>query len=292
MDWALIESLFVALMPSEATLWLLSYIIAMLVLAWWENRTPAFRTPAKRERRWPTNLSIGLINVVLATLVPVSAVLAAGWAESNAYGLLNAVTLPWFAVFAATVLIRSLAGYLFHVLMHKVPLFWRLHRVHHSDTHLDVSTAIRSHPLEYVALLLFMVPITLAFGLNPVVLAAYEIVEVAINLSGHANLRIPERADRAIRLLFVTPNMHCVHHSSWHRETDSNYGNVLSIWDRLFRTYRAAPRNGYEGLQIGLNEIREDCASNLVWQLKSPLFDIKAPKKGENKPSSLSPQGD
>jgi len=276
-DWFVIEGLILALLPDTASLWLFGYIFAIGLLAWLEHRSPAFADAPVRATRWPTNLGIGVINIGLATLVPVSAVLAAEWAQRNGFGLLNTVAAPWLVAAVATVLARSLAGYAFHVLMHKVPMLWRLHRVHHSDTHLDVSTALRSHPLEFVTLLFVMVPVTVAFGLNPVVLAAYEIVEATINLAGHTNVRLPERLDRALRILLVTPNMHCVHHSSWHHETDSNYGNVFSIWDRLFRTYRDGPRGGYDGMQIGLKEIRDERASNLLWQLKSPALDYRKP---------------
>src|SRR5437762_13921903 len=125
-------------------------------------------------------------------------------------------------------------------------------RVLHSATHLDISTRLRSHPLVFAALFLTMVPLAIAFGLDRWALAAYEIVESITNLLSHANLRLPEPLDRALRWLLVTPNMHCLHHSSHLPETDSNYSQVFSLWDRLFGTYSAAPRAGYDAMQIGL----------------------------------------
>jgi len=117
-----------------------------------------------------------------------------------------------------------------------------------------------------------MTSLAVLFGLNPLALAAFEVFESIINAVSHANLRLPERIDRPLRWLFVTPNMHCLHHSSYQPETDSNYGQVFSIWDRMFGTYSAAPKAGYDAMEIGLKEIRDDRASDIVWQLKSPLI--------------------
>jgi sterol desaturase/sphingolipid hydroxylase (fatty acid hydroxylase superfamily) len=215
---------------------------------------------------------LGVINLVLATLTPLSAVLAAQWALSNGVGLLNLVAGPWWFTLAATFAIRSLAGYGFHVLLHKTPLLWRIHRIHHADTHLDVTTTIRTHPFEFALQFLVMVPLALACGLDPWALAAYELLEAFVNLAAHANLRLPHRLDRTLRWVVVTPNMHCLHHSAYRPETDSNYGQLLSVWDRLFGTYSAAPRGGYDAMLIGLQEPRDDRASDFWWQLRWPAL--------------------
>jgi sterol desaturase/sphingolipid hydroxylase (fatty acid hydroxylase superfamily) len=210
-------------------------------------------------------------------------VLGAEWARQNGIGLLNALHANWWTTFAATVLIRTLATYLFHVLTHKIPLLWRFHRVHHSDTHLDVSTAIRAHPAEFIFLFLLMVPVAVVFGLDPVVLAGVQVFELSLALFNHANIRLSERWDRVLRWLVVTPNMHSLHHSSWQPETDSNYSGTLSFWDRIFGTYSAAPRNGYDGLKIGLKNIDFDQASDIVWQLKSPALEIERARQASSR---------
>jgi sterol desaturase/sphingolipid hydroxylase (fatty acid hydroxylase superfamily) len=258
--------------PDPQTLWFVGFWALMAAFAWLETLSPAFRGPPMRAQRWPTNFGFGVINTLLIPLAPVSAVIAAQWASSNDFGLLNLLKAPWWVTVAATIIVRSLAGYVFHFVMHKVPLFWRLHRVHHSDVHLDVSTAVRSHPVELVALILTMGVLALVFGLEPWALAFYEIAENAINLAAHANLRLPERIDRLLRLLFVTPNMHSLHHSSFQPETDSNYGQLFSVWDRLFGTYTVAPRRGFDGMQIGLEEVRDGRASDFWWQMKWPTL--------------------
>lgn len=276
MDWLTLERVIYALAPDRQTLLLFGYFVVIATLALVEARKPAFSADPERASRWPANFGIGVINITLAIVAPISAVIAAYWAGSKGYGLLNYYSAPWWLAAVVTVLGRSFAGYALHFIMHRTPLLWRVHRVHHSDKHLDVSTALRSHPAEAVLLIAVTASAAVALGMNPVVLALYEMVEAAVHVATHANLRLPERLDRALRWLVVTPNMHCLHHSSWHRETDSNYGTVFSIWDRLFGTYRSAPRAGYDAMQIGLKEIRDERANNLVWQLKSPALDIRA----------------
>lgn len=276
MDLLTLERVIYALAPDRQTLLLLGYFVVIASLALVEARKPAFSADPDRTIRWPTNFGIGLLNLTLAIIVPVSAVVAAYWASRSSYGLFNNLSAPWWLVAVVTVLGRSFAGYALHLVMHKTPLLWRVHRVHHSDVHLDVSTALRSHPVEVFLLLLVTASAAIALGMDPVVLAAYELVEATVHVATHANLRLPERLDRALRWLVVTPNMHCLHHSAYHRETDSNYGTVFSIWDRLFGTYSSAPRAGYDAMQIGLKEIRDERASNFVWQLKSPVLDIRA----------------
>jgi sterol desaturase/sphingolipid hydroxylase (fatty acid hydroxylase superfamily) len=247
---------------------------SLTILGALEVLIPAFQQAPERLERWPTNLTLGVVNSMIQPLAPVSAVWGAAWAYSQGIGLLNYVAHPWWIAVVVTLAVRSFAGYLDHVLMHKVPLFWRLHRVHHLDTHLDISTSLRSHPAELATNLFTIFPAAIAFGLTPWVLIVYELTDSIISVFSHANLRIPEFLDQRLRWVVVTPNMHCLHHSSYRPETDSNYGTVFTIWDRLFGTYRAMPINGYDGLQIGLIEIRDQRTRDLWWQLKSPAIRI------------------
>lgn len=277
MDWLTLKRVAFTVAPDTQTLLLLGYVAIIALFAFVETRNPGFSADAARSRRWPTNFGIGVVNFSLVILAPVSAVIAAYWAATQGYGLLNAVAAPWWGVAATTILGRSFAGYAFHFLMHKVPVLWRVHRVHHFDTHLDVSTALRSHPFEVFLLVAVTAFVAIVLGMDPVVLAAYELVEASVHLATHANFRLPEKLDRALRLIVVTPNMHSLHHSAWHRETDSNYGTVFSIWDRIFGTYAAAPRDGYDAMQIGLKEVRDGRASDFVWQMRSPMIAKIAP---------------
>jgi sterol desaturase/sphingolipid hydroxylase (fatty acid hydroxylase superfamily) len=255
--------------------WFSAYWGFLALIAGLEYFFPGFQRLPRRGKRWPMNLGLGLLNVLLAPLAPVSVVWGAQWAQTHEQGLLNFVGGPWWIALTATLVIRSFVGYAIHVLSHKVPLFWRLHRVHHLDTHVDVTTTLRTHPLELALAFLILLPVTIALGLTPWILAVYEIVQGVAGLLSHANLRLPERLDRSLRWIFVTPNMHCLHHSSYQPETDSNYGQIFSVWDRLFGTYSAAPSGGYDAMEMGLKEVRDERVNDLWWQIKSPALRIE-----------------
>lgn len=260
-------------LTSEGTgFWTVAFYGAMVLLGLAEIVAPAFQRDAKRGRRWPANFSLALTNFALVAILPISSVFSAEWARLHGIGLLN--QMPEWAGTAAVVTLfaTSLTGYAVHVLMHKAPLLWRLHRVHHLDTHIDVSTSLRSHPAELIFTVLVTVLVSVGLGMASWVLILYELAEALINLFSHANIRLPEWLDRILRLLLVTPNMHCIHHSSYQPETDSNYGGVFSIWDRLFGTYSTAPIHGYANMEIGLGEVRDSRASDFLWQLSSPVY--------------------
>ncbi len=226
------------------------------------------RTPQSRRNRWPANFCLTAINAVVLSLQPVSLVAVAYWAAERRLGLLNLVSLPLPVLLAANFLFRALLSYVTHCLMHKVPAFWRLHRVHHLDTELDVSSTVRFHPFEFLVSTLPAVPFVVAFGLSPWALLAYEILDAGANVFTHANIGRPAWLERRLRYLIVTPDLHRVHHSSWQPETDSNFGAVFPVWDLLFGTFRAEPRGGQSGMQLGLVEVRDA----RCWRLPFLLF--------------------
>ena len=239
----------------------------------WEALRPGHPAVTARLRRWPTNFAMTLLNVVIPPLVPLSGIAAARWAQANHVGLLNVVPLGVASGIVITLVLRSLASYINHVLMHKVPVLWRLHRVHHSDTMLDVSTTVRFHPLEFAPGLAVQLPIIVAGGLSPWVLMAYELLDIGVNVVTHANVRWTRSAETAVELLFATPAVHRIHHSALQPETDSNYGAVFTFWDRLFGTFKRPAGSDLDGMRIGLNEIRGPRVSALGYQLASPWFD-------------------
>jgi sterol desaturase/sphingolipid hydroxylase (fatty acid hydroxylase superfamily) len=269
-EW--VEALLGSAKPTSSVVWLGLFFGVLVVVAAIELLLPAFEDPPQRDRRWPANLGLAAINAGLRSVVPVSTVLAAATAERNELGLLNLLVGPGWIAAAATLLLYSGCGYAVHVLMHKLPILWRLHRVHHLDVRIDVSTSLRSHPLELLVTIALTAAAAVVLGFTPWVVALYEVCESFVSLVSHANLRLPERLDRALRCLLVTPNMHSIHHSAYQPETDSNYGTVLSVWDRLFGTYRHAPAGGYERMEFGLREVRDERASSLLWQLTSPAL--------------------
>jgi sterol desaturase/sphingolipid hydroxylase (fatty acid hydroxylase superfamily) len=158
--------------------------------------------------------------------------------------------------------------------MHKNPSLWRLHRVPHLAVAVDVTTGLRHHPVEFALVLTIDVSVAVVFGLVPWMMVAFGSIDALFGLATHANIRIPRQLDRALRPLFVTPRIHALHHSSHQPETDSNYGNVFIVWDRLFGTYSNARADRPETIQFGLAEVRDQRASDLWWQLKSPSVQL------------------
>ncbi|EKV28727.1 Putative sterol desaturase [Caenispirillum salinarum AK4] len=225
-----------------------------------------------RARRWVGNLGVVGVATVLARLaVPVVPVALAAVAAEKGWGLLNQVHWPLWAEVLVAVLVLDLVVYLQHVLFHAVPTLWRLHRMHHADTDIDATTGIRFHPLEIILSLGIKLAAVLALGPAAVAVLVFEVLLNGSAMFNHANVALPRRMDAVLRLLVVTPDMHRVHHS-WHRdETDRNFGFCFPWWDRLLGTYRAQPRDGHEGMTIGLADFRDPRELSL-WRLLTQPF--------------------
>lgn len=195
-------------------------------------------------------------------------------AASHGWGLLSAMDLPPPFALVAGLLARSLVSYAVHVAMHKVPFLWRLHRVHHLDPHLDVSTTARMHPVEALASAPLTMMGVLILGPSPTAVLIYEILDAALVVFSHANIRLPLWLDRRLSLVFVTPDLHRVHHSAHQPETDSNYGATLSIWDRMFGTFRRLDAATLARLKLGLHGVDEIKAGQIGWLLTSPILKL------------------
>ncbi len=243
---------------------------AMLLWEWFAPRRPL---AVARAQRWSSNLGLMVINTVaLRLLFPAAAVGFALSAEALGFGLFHWLAWPPLLELVLGVLLLDLAIYGQHLLMHRVPLLWRLHRVHHADLDFDLTTAVRFHTLEILLSMLIKWGVILLLG--PAVLAVliFEVLLNGMAVFNHANVSLPARAERAVRALLVTPDMHRVHHSAIMRETNSNYGFNLSLWDRLFGTYTAQPAQGHDGMTIGLEQFRDaDQVDRLPGMLALPF---------------------
>ena len=212
-----------------------------------------------------------LATLVVFVVVPVTATLTAMWAETNQFGLFHWLGVPVWAQWIVGIAFLDFVIWGQHLVTHKVPVLWRIHRVHHTDEDLDASSAIRFHPVEIVLSIFVKSAAVVLIGAPAVVVVVFEALVNASALFNHANFKLPAALDRIIRLVFVTPDMHRVHHSVYNHETDSNYGFALSIWDRLFRTYVPEPRDGHEGMRVGLIEWQDDAPTKLLWSLALPF---------------------
>lgn len=256
-------------------LWRLGVFVGLFALfATLEALAPRRARSQPRGARWFTNLSIVILDTLalraLAIALPLLAVGAALDAGRMGWGLFNALDWPLWVEVVMAILILDLAIWAQHLVTHKVPILWRFHRVHHADRDFDVTTALRFHPVEILASM--MLKIGLVYLLGPAALAVllFEIILNGTAMFNHSNLRLPLWLDRAVRLVLVTPDMHRVHHSIHRHEHDSNYGFALSVWDRMFRTYRPKPEAGQEQMTVGL-KWQDEKPSRLGWALMLPF---------------------
>ena len=261
-------------MPNELILRGGVFLTLFALLAGLEALAPRRARTQPRSRRWTTNFLFTVLNTVLlrgvAILLPFLAIGAAVDAWRLGWGLFNQLNWPLWTEVLLSILILDLAIWAQHLITHKVPLFWRFHRMHHADRDMDVTTGFRFHPVEIVASMGLKIILVYALGPPAIAVLLFEVILSGTALFNHANLRLPLWLDRGLRLLIVTPDMHRIHHSTERREHDSNYGFSLSIWDRLFRTYLAAPSAGQDKVTVGL-EWQDDRPAKLGWSLMLPF---------------------
>lgn len=248
----------------------------LVLMALLELAAPRRKLNAPKGRRWATNflivgLDTGLVRLLGALAIPIAAVATALTAEEYGWGLFNNVDLPIWLEIVIAIIVLDFAIWLQHLVSHKVPLFWRLHQMHHADVDIDVSTAIRFHPIEIALSMVWKIICVLALGPSALAVVLFEMLLNASSMFNHANIRLPDWLDRLLRLFIVTPDMHRIHHSVIRREHNSNYGFALSIWDRVFGTYTGEPEGGHTGMTIGLSEYQSDGPTKLLWNLLLPF---------------------
>ncbi|NNF90443.1 MAG: sterol desaturase family protein [Boseongicola sp.] len=246
-----------AMLSNEPALRLVVFFCVLVAMAALEVAAPRRRREIPRLLRWTNNLSLVVVDTLILRLAfPILAVGLAISAEDNGWGLLNVVGAPFWLALIASVLVLDLAIYLQHVMFHAVPALWRLHRMHHADLEFDTTTGLRFHPIEIALSMGIKLAVVAALGPPAVAVLLFEVLLNATALFNHANIALPNRLDRVLRWIVVTPDMHRVHHSILPAETNSNFGFNLPWWDRLLGTYRAQPAEGHQGMTIGIEQFR------------------------------------
>jgi sterol desaturase/sphingolipid hydroxylase (fatty acid hydroxylase superfamily) len=260
----------------EATFRLACFVILLLLFLVVERIWPR-RLPDKNNhlRRFNNIILLGINFLAARFLVPLATYQLAIIASEKEFGLFNIISVPLIVNVICTIVIFDLLIYIQHVVFHKFEFLWRIHRVHHTDLEVDVTTAVRFHPFEIVMSLFYKLAAVYLVGPVAFAIVLYEILLNAAALFTHSNILINEKVDVILRRVFVTPDMHRIHHSVVKRETDSNYGNILSFWDRIFRTYRLRPEAGYDNMEIGLYEFRDIASGQCLQLLKNPFTTSK-----------------
>lgn len=245
-------------------------VLALMLLL--EQLRPRRQRLEKRRLRWSTNLGLAFINgALVAVCIPVAAMGMASIADDYQWGILNVLGLPeWLNIIVAIALLDMLI-YWQHVASHKLPFLWSFHKAHHADRDIDTTTGVRFHPIEILLSAAFKLFCVIVLGVPVLAVFLFEIWLNACALFNHANLSLPQNLDRRIRRVFVTPDMHRIHHSVEARETNSNYGFSVSLWDRLFGSYTDQPSAGQEHFVIGLSEYQNHQPSKLWWSVLLPV---------------------
>lgn len=262
------------LLSNGRNFWLYGFLAVFGVMALWEWLAPRRKEQTPRSERWPGNLGLTLVNaLVIRVIFPSAAVGAAYLAEQLQFGLFH-----WVPVFPAfevwfTVVVMDWVVYYQHRLFHAAPLFWKFHRLHHTDLEVDVTTGARFHTLEMLLSMVIRSFFVILLGAPAAGVFLFEFLLGATTLFSHSNIRMPLWLDKILRILIVTPDMHRIHHSVLPAETNSNFGFCLSIWDRLLGTYRAQPKEGQEKMKIGLDVFHDEKYLPIRKLLEQPFLD-------------------
>ena len=272
------------LLTYEIWLRLSAFLGLLAIFLSWEGFAPKRSRERSRGSRWLSNGGIIIIDSIALRLVfPTAAIGAALWASEAQFGVLHffgaAFGMPLWLQIVVAILLLDFAIWLQHLIFHHVPILWRLHRMHHTDVDVDVTTAVRFHPIEMLLSMAIKIGVVLLVGAPAVAVLIFEVLLNGTSLFNHSNIRISKKADQILRWFVVTPDMHRVHHS-WHKhETNSNFGFNLPWWDRLFGTYRNQPQEGHQNMVTGLHEFRAAPTNRLTALLIQPFINPKQDKQ-------------
>jgi sterol desaturase/sphingolipid hydroxylase (fatty acid hydroxylase superfamily) len=278
------------LLTSEPVVRLACFTGVFALMALWEIAAPRRQRTVARTLRWTNNLGVVAVDTLLVRLLlPAAAVGVAITGEAAGWGLLGLVDWPYWVKVAISVVVLDLTIYLQNVLFHAVPTLWRLHRMHHADLDIDVSTGVRFHPIEILLSLLIKIAVVAGIGAPALAVLIFEILLNATSMFNHGNVRMPASLDAVVRRLIVTPDMHRVHHSIEPAETNSNFGFNFAVWDRLFGTYRVQPAAGHIAMTIGLAQFRNPRELWLDRMLTQPLREDPGPQPFNGSSALTSP---
>jgi sterol desaturase/sphingolipid hydroxylase (fatty acid hydroxylase superfamily) len=261
------------LLQRAAEVYALAYFGLVLVAAVLEWVIPFRPVTDSLKLRWFGNISLSILDTVLIrSLFPVVTLGWASFCHTRGWGLFNQVAAPAWLAFPVTILALDFLYYAQHYMMHRVPVLWRLHRTHHTDQEFDFSTGLRFHPLESIVTTAAVFGFIMALGAPPAAVFVLQLVSVGVSFIDHANVRVPQSLDRVLRLVFVTPDMHRIHHSQNAHEGNSNFANLFSWWDRLFATYVHEPAAGSAGMIFGVEGFADRKHLMLPWMLAQPFL--------------------
>src|SRR5262245_55149747 len=255
--------------PELHTYYYFGVLIGIALLEWVAPRVIAGDTLGQR---WTANFGVTIINWVVLRLFVPGGPLAVALLCAHHGWLFNRIGTPAWVAIVVAILALDLSAYAQHRLLHRIPVLWRIHRLHHTDQEYDFSTGARFHPVETLYSTAMLSGTILVLGAPPLAVLVSQLLTIAANFIEHANVRVPQRLDALLRLVFVTPDVHRIHHSQNMREGQSNFANTFSWWDRMFRTYIAQPEAGHDGMRFGVPGFLERKHLSLRWMIVQPFL--------------------
>lgn len=259
-------------------IWLVGCIMIFWLL---EGAYPLFKYSYKKWNHAKTNFRLLVFTMLINVLFGILTVGVFNWIEDDKIGILHQFSLPAWANLLITMLwIDLIAQYLIHYLLHKIPVLWRVHAIHHNDTELDATSGTRHHPFDFITRELFALVACIVIGAPVSYYFFYRFVTIFLTYLTHSNTKVPVWVDKTIGLIFITPNMHKFHHHYKLPWTDSNYGNVFSFWDRIFGTLVV---DDPSKIRYGLDTLthEEKNVNDLAFQLKLPFRNDAHKKSSE-----------
>lgn len=260
----------------------IAILVLMIALEYW---LPAKQAHVAKSKRWLSNFGLTIVaSIVVRLIVPMGLTGIAIYASEHGWGLFNQITWPLWIMYILSWLTLDILIYWQHRLFHRVPILWRLHKVHHADSHVDASTGLRFHPLEILLSIVIKGIAVAALGVPMLAVIVFEIILNGFSLFNHANIRLPNKIERVVRYFLITQVLHRIHHSQVVRETDTNFGFSVSWWDRLFGTYKGESTKGDSAINLGLVEYPKAAQNAAFWSLlKMPFASIKQSHSASNK---------
>ena len=262
------------ILNNEVNIRLGFFLGVFLFMAIWEVFLPRRKLIVSKLVRWTNNMGVVFLNTFLIRIIfPAAAVGVAVFAENAGWGIFNYFELSFPVVVILSIIILDLTIYLQHVMFHAVPVLWRIHRMHHADLDIDITTGARFHPFEIILSMLIKFSAIIVLGAPAVAVIVFEVILNAMAMFNHSNVKLFKKVDSLLRCFVVTPDMHRVHHSVEANETNSNFGFNLSCWDMLFGTYKDQPKKGHKEMIIGINSFKDPkICSRMDWMLLIPFL--------------------
>jgi sterol desaturase/sphingolipid hydroxylase (fatty acid hydroxylase superfamily) len=254
-----------------------SILVIMMLIEW---RMPARKAPIKSSKRWFANFGLVFASSIVTRLVvPVGLTAVALYNQQHGIGLFNIIHLPSILTIVLSLLLLDIVIYWQHRLFHRVPILWRLHKVHHADAHVDTSTGLRFHPIEIVLSILVKLVAVSVLGAPAIAILIFEIALNGLAMFNHANIRLPPAIEKPLRLVLMTQILHRIHHSQRVSETNSNYGFSVIWWDWIFGSYKSDAKKPDNEIDIGLREYPSPKQNASLWGLLVMPFKGKPLKR-------------